>query len=59
MDASPHVLVVDDHREIREPLACYLERHGLRVTVAESAAAGRRDAGFSAAAGSCPESLLP
>ena len=42
MDASPHVLVVDDHREIREPLARYLERHELRVTVAESAAAARR-----------------
>ena len=34
MDLSPHVLVVDDHREVREPLARYLERHGLRVTVA-------------------------
>ena len=42
MDASPHVLVVDDHRDIREPLARYLERHGLRVTAAESAAAARR-----------------
>ena len=42
MDASPHVLVVDDHREIREPLARYLERHELRVTVAESAAAARQ-----------------
>ena len=42
MDATPHVLVVDDHREIREPLARYLERHGLRATVAESAAAARR-----------------
>ena len=36
MDASPHVLVVDDHRDIREPLARYLERHGLRVTAAEN-----------------------
>ena len=42
MDASPHVLVVDDHREIREPLGRYLERQGLRVTAAESAAAARR-----------------
>ena len=42
MDASPHVLVVDDHRDIREPLARYLERHELRVSVAESAAAARR-----------------
>ena len=42
MDASPHVLVVDDHREIREPLARYLERHEVRVTVAGNAAAARR-----------------
>ena len=42
MDVSPHVLVVDDHREIREPLARYLERHDVRVTAAESAAAARR-----------------
>ena len=42
MDASPHVLVVDDHREIREPLARYLGRHGLRVTAAADAAAARR-----------------
>ena len=42
MEVCPHVLVVDDHREIREPLARYLERHGLRATVAESAAAARR-----------------
>ena len=42
MDATPHVLVVDDRREIREPLARYLERHELRATVAESATAARR-----------------
>ena len=42
MEACPHILVVDDHREIREPLARYLERNGLRATVAESAAAARR-----------------
>ena len=42
MDTSPHVLVVDDHREIREPLARYLERHDVRVTMAESAASARQ-----------------
>ena len=42
MNASAHVLVVDDHREIREPLARYLERHEVRVTTVESAAAARR-----------------
>ena len=42
MDASLHVLVVDDHREIREPMARHLERHGLRVTAAETATAAHR-----------------
>lgn len=34
MEDPPHVLVVDDHRDIREPLARYLEEHGVRVTAA-------------------------
>lgn len=38
---SPHILVVDDHREIREPLARYLKVNGLKTSVAESAAAAR------------------
>ena len=42
MEASPHVLVVDDHRDIREPLARYLEKHDVRVAVADSSAAARR-----------------
>ena len=42
MEDSPHVLVVDDHRDIREPLARYLERHDVRVTVADGSAAARR-----------------
>ena len=42
MDTSPHVLVVDDQREIREPLARYLGRHGLRATTAGNAAAARQ-----------------
>jgi two-component system OmpR family response regulator len=33
-----HVLVVDDHRDIRDPLAAYLRRHTLRVSVAADAA---------------------
>ena len=37
-----HVLVVDDHREIRMPLARYLERHEVRVTAVENTAAARR-----------------
>ncbi len=33
-EATPHILVVDDHREIRDLLARYLVKHGLRVSVA-------------------------
>ncbi|MCJ2137083.1 response regulator [Methylobacterium sp. J-026] len=36
-----HVLVVDDHRDIRDPLAAYLKRHDIRVSVAADAAAAR------------------
>ena len=42
MEPSAHILVVDDHREIRDLLARYLARHGLRVSVAESALKARR-----------------
>jgi len=42
MESSAHILVVDDHREIRDLLARYLARCGLRVSVAESAARARR-----------------
>ena len=42
MEPTSHVLVVDDHREIREPLARYLEKHGLRVTIADKSATARR-----------------
>jgi two-component system OmpR family response regulator len=42
MEPSPHILVVDDHREIRDLLARYLAKHGLRVSVAESALKARR-----------------
>ena len=34
MEATPHVMVVDDHRDIREPLAKYLSKNGLRVSLA-------------------------
>ncbi len=39
MPDSPHILVVDDHREIRDALARYLERNGMRATVAADARA--------------------
>jgi DNA-binding response OmpR family regulator len=38
---EPHILLVDDDRDIREPLALYLGRNGFRVAKAESAAAAR------------------
>ena len=34
MDRTPHILVVDDHKEIRELLARFLVKNGLRVDVA-------------------------
>ena len=34
MERAPHILIVDDHREIRELLAKYFEKNGLRVSVA-------------------------
>ena len=42
MEPSAHILVVDDHREIRDLLAKYLARHGFRVSAAESAAKARK-----------------
>jgi two-component system OmpR family response regulator len=40
--SEPHILVVDDERDIRDPLAAYLGKNGLRVTKAENAAAARQ-----------------
>jgi len=34
MDATPHILVVDDDREIRDLLGKFLDQHGHRVTTA-------------------------
>ena len=39
---DPHILLVDDERDIRDPLAQYLGRNGIRVTRAESAQAARQ-----------------
>jgi two-component system OmpR family response regulator len=39
MTDTPHILVVDDHREIRDALAKYLERNGMRASVAADAVA--------------------
>ena len=42
MEHTPHILVVDDHRDIRDLLARFLVKHGLRASVAESAGAARK-----------------
>jgi len=42
MERTPHILVVDDHRDIRDLLARFLAKHGFRTSVAESAAAARK-----------------
>jgi DNA-binding response OmpR family regulator len=42
MAGEPHILLVDDARDIREPLAQYLTKNGLRVTKAADAAEARQ-----------------
>ncbi len=42
MDPSPHILVVDDHRDIRDLLGKYLTKHGYRVTVADGGVAMKK-----------------
>lgn len=41
-ETSPHILVVDDHRDIRETLARYLIKNGMRASMAENAAHARK-----------------
>ena len=41
-EAKPHILVVEDARDIREPLARYLREHGYRSTTAADALAARK-----------------
>lgn len=41
MAGEPHVLIVDDERDILDPLAAYLSRNGFRVSKAANAAAAR------------------
>lgn len=41
MDTEPHIIVVDDHQDIRDLVGKYLSQHGLRVRTAESGAALR------------------
>jgi two-component system phosphate regulon response regulator OmpR len=42
MEQMPHILVVDDDREIRDLLARFLERHRMRVTAVRDAREARR-----------------
>ena len=41
VEQSPHILVVDDHRDIREPLAAYLQKNEYRSSTASNAAEAR------------------
>src|SRR4051812_21726645 len=41
MEDGHHILVVDDHRDIRDPLAAYLKKRGFRVTTAADSPAAR------------------
>ena len=41
-DSHPHLLLVEDERSIRDPLAAFLKRHGYRVSGADTAAEARR-----------------
>ena len=42
MEPVPHILVVDDDREIRDLLSRFLEKQGMRVTAARDAREARR-----------------
>jgi two-component system, OmpR family, response regulator len=48
METSPHILVVDDHEDIRTLLSRYLVKNGMRVTSAADAADARRSLAASA-----------
>jgi len=37
MSKAPHILVVDDHKEIRESVSRFLEKNGMRATAAKDA----------------------
>jgi two-component system OmpR family response regulator len=42
MADEPHILLVDDERDIRDPLAAYLGKNAMRITKADSAAQARQ-----------------
>ncbi|MCB1475223.1 MAG: response regulator, partial [Rhodobiaceae bacterium] len=42
MNDNPHILVVDDHRDIRDLVGRYLVKYGMRVTTADGGAEMRK-----------------
>src|SRR5213592_1455779 len=42
MEPMPHILLIDDDREIRDLLARFLDRHGMRVTAVRYGREARR-----------------
>jgi two-component system OmpR family response regulator len=42
MDQMSHILIVDDHREIRDLLAKFLRKHSMRVTTAPDASEAKK-----------------
>lgn len=48
LHSEPHLLVVDDYREIRDSLKDFLHQHGYRISTAENAAEARNVLGRSA-----------
>jgi two-component system OmpR family response regulator len=42
VQSTPHIAVVDDHRDIRDLVGKYLAQHGYRISLAESSNAFRR-----------------
>lgn len=42
MEPTPHILIVDDHAEIRDLLAKYLRKHNYRITTADGGVAMKR-----------------
>ncbi len=42
MESSPHILLIDDDREIRDLLGRFLDRHGMRVTAVRDGREARR-----------------
>ena len=53
MDASPHILIVDDHREIRELVGRALTREGFRVSAVGDGKAMRKLSPTAGSTSSC------